>query len=323
MKFVFRGSNLRKFLLTAGVCVFCISVGYASAETKPLESTIGLLAAEPQWLGTASKIAIKLDHENGMRVVPMLGEGGLRGLNDLANLPLVDAAIVSSDSLSYASGQDILNGQQNRFNYIAKLSSIDIVLIAKRNISDVSGLSGKRIATGPAQSAAFATGELVLGGLNIPFTRVAKQGEAAVNALINGEADAALILGTEISTSGLSDGRFHVLKLEASSELAKIYQPAIITARDLPGLVVGKQTVETLATSLTLAVVEKPRDGEHQKSLENFTSLIFKLSDGDGGANLAAAVLGWKRHAEALKILQQSQADRLEKVNITPTGGKP
>ncbi len=314
---------MRKFLLSVGVCVVFAGIGFAYADTKPQETTIGLLAAEPQWLAAASKIAKKIDHENGMRVVPMLGEGGLRGLNDLSNLPLVDAAIISSDSLNYASSRDLLNGQQDRFSYIAKLSSLNVVLIAKQSISNVAALAGKRIATGPAQSAAFATGELILNGLNISFTRVAKQDDAAVNALINGEADAALILGTDISTSGLSDGRFHVLELQASPDLAKIYQPAILTSRELPGLVVGKQSVETLATSLTLAVIDRPQDLAHKKLLENFTSLMFKLSDGDSGANLAAAVLGWKRYADSQKILEQSQVNRLDNVKITPTGGKP
>jgi uncharacterized protein len=315
--------DLRKFLLSVGACVVFGGGVFANAATKNQEATIGLLAAEPQWLSVASKIAAKLDHENGMRVIPMLGEGGLRGLNDLSNLPMVDAAIISSDSLIYASNQDLLDGQQNKFGYIAKLSSLDVVLIAKRGISSAADLVGKRIATGPAQSAAYATGELLLGGLNISYTRIAKQDDAAVNALINGEADAALILGTDISTSGLSDGRFHILKLEASPELAKIYQPAILTARELPGLIIGNQTIETLATSLTLAIVDRPRDNIHRKSLENFTSLMFKLPGGESGANLAAAVLGWKRHAEAQKILGQSQENRSQTIKITPTGGKP
>lgn len=314
---------MRKFLPALGVCFLlsCVSISYA--ETKAQETAIGLLAAEPQWLGAASKIAAKLDHENGMRVLPMLGEGGLRGLKDLSNLSMVDAAIISSDSLIYASNQDLLGGQQNKFGYIAKLSSLDVVLIAKRGISNAADLAGKRIATGPAQSAAYATGELLLGGLNINYTRVGKQDDAAVNALINGDVDAALVLGTEISTAGLSDGRFHVLKLQASPELAKIYQPAILTARELPGLIVGNQTVETLATSLTLAVFDRPRDEAHRKSLENFTSLMFELSGGDNGANLAAAVLGWKRHAEAHKVLGQTLANRSQTIKITPTGGKP
>jgi uncharacterized protein len=314
---------MRAILTAIGSCVFLISSGFAQAETKPQGAVIGLLAAEPQWLSAASKIAAKLDHEDGLRIVPMLGAGSIRALNDLENLGVVDAAIVTSDALIYATQQDILNGQQNKFSYVARLSAVDVVLIARRDIATVESLAGKRIATGPAQSAAFATGELIFNGFNIQFTRVAKQDEAAIDALNNGEADAALILGTEFSTAALSDGRFHVLKLQVPPQLTKIYQPAILTSRELPGLVVGKQSVETLATSLTLAVYDRPNDLAHLKSLQNFTSMMFKLSASDSGGNLAAAVPGWKRHAELQKILNQSQANRLSNAIITPTGSKP
>ena len=314
---------MRAILSALGLCSFLISTSFAGAETKSQETVIGLLAAEPQWLSAAAKIATKLDHENGIRVVPMLGAGGLRALNDLESLPVVDAAIITSDALIYAAQQDILNGLQAKFSYIARLSAVDVVLIARRDIANVEGLAGKRVATGPAQSAAFATGELVFNGLNIQFTRVAKQDDAAIDALNNGEADAALILGTDISTAALSDGRFHVLKLQVPPQLAKIYQPAILTSRELPGLVVGKLSVETLATSLTLAVFDKQNDLAHAKSLQNFTSMMFKLSAGDSGGNLAAAVPGWKRHAESQRVLDQSQANGLNGATITPTGSKP
>jgi uncharacterized protein len=314
---------MRAILSATGLFVLLLGVSFAEAETKTQETVIGLLAAEPQWLSAASKIATKLDHENGIRIVPMLGAGGIRALNDLENLRVVDAAIVTSDALTYATQQDLLNGQQGKFSYIARLSAVDVVLITRRDIATVESLAGKRIATGPAQSAAFATGELIFNGLNIRFTRVAKQDEAAIDALNNGEADAALILGTEFSTAALSDGRFHVLKLQVPPQLAKIYQPAILTSRELPGLVVGKQSVETLATSLTLAVYDRPGDLAHVKSLQNFTSIMFKLSTGDSGGNLAAAVPGWKRHAELQKILDQAQANNLNSAIITPTGSKP
>jgi uncharacterized protein len=314
---------MRAILYAMGLCAFLISTGFAAAERKSQETVIGLLAAEPQWLTAASKLATRLDHENGIRIVPMLGAGGLRALNDLENLPVVDAAIVTSDALIYAAQQDILNGQQTKFSYIARLSAVDVVLIARRDIANVKDLGGKRIATGPAQSAAFATGELIFNSFDIQFTRVAKQDEAAIDALNNGEADAALILGTDISTAALSDGRFHVLKLQIPPQLAKIYQPAILTSRELPGLVMGKQSVETVATSLTLAVFDRPNDLNQSKSLQNFTSMMFKLSAGDSGSNLAAAVPGWKRHAESQKVLDQAQAATMNNATITPTGSKP
>ena len=314
---------MRALLPMFGLCAFLLSSSFVGAETKPQDSVIGLLAAETQWLGAANKIAAKLDHENGLRIVPMLGAGSIQAFQDLANLPMIDVAILSSDSLAYAAQQDLLRGQKDKFSYVARLAALDVVLVARRDISNVAGLDGKRIATGPAQSAAFATGELLFNAMNISFSRVAKQDEAAIDALNNGEADAALFLGTELSTAALSDGRFHVLGLQIPASLSKIYQPAILTSRDLPGLVAGKQSVETLATSLTLAVHDHPRDAVHAKALQNFETMIFKLSVGDGSSNLAAAVPGWTRHVEAQKILDQSQAANILNTTITPTGGKP
>ena len=314
---------MKAFLPSLGVCALIVWGVSAWADTKPNESVIGLLAAEPQWLPVASTIATKLDHENGLRIVPMLGVGGVHGLQDLASMPMVDAAIVASDSLNYAVLQNILNGKQDQFSYVARLATLDVVVVSKRGINNVAELAGKRIATGPAQSAAFATGELLFNALNIPFTRIAKQDQNAIDALIAGEVDAALILGTDISTAALSDGRFHVLSLQIPQQLSKIYQPAILTAHELPGLLRQKQSVETVAASLTLAVFNRPRDAMQQRNLQNFETMMFKLSAGDGTGNLAAVVPGWKRHSEAQLIIEQTQAARTDSATITPTGGKP
>ena len=118
---------MKAFLPSLGVCALLMWGVSAWADTKPNESVIGLLAAEPQWLSVASTIATKLDHENGLRIVPMLGVGGVHGLQDLASMPMVDAAIVASDSLNYAVLQNILNGKQDQFSYVARLATLDVV----------------------------------------------------------------------------------------------------------------------------------------------------------------------------------------------------
>lgn len=314
---------MKAFLPTLGLCSFLLSSTFSRAETIPHDSVIGMLAAEAQWLPAANRIAAKLDHENGLRIVPMLGAGGVQAIQDLANLPMVDVAIISSDSLIYAAQQDLLRGQIDKFSYVARLDSLEVVLVARRDIRSVADLAGKHIATGPAQSATFATGELLFNAMNISFSRVAKQDEAAIDALNSGQADAALFLGTELSTAALSDGRFHVLSLQIPASLSKIYQPAILTTHNLPGLIIGNQNVETFSTSLALAVYDRPRDLVHTKALQNFETMIFKLSAGDRSGNLAAAVPGWKRHADAQKILNQTQAANIQRATITPAGGKP
>ena len=314
---------MRTLLPILGLCAFLGSSGLVAAENNSQKNIIGLLAAEEQWLSAATKIAAKLDHENGLRILPIVGAGGVQAFQDLANLPMVDAAIISSDSLIYAAQQELISGQKEKYSYVARLAKLDVVLVAKNKISKLSGLKGMRIATGPAQSASFATGELIFNAMNISFLRVAKQGDSAVDALINGEADAALFLGTDFPVAALSDGRFHVLSLQIPSSLSEIYQPAILTSHELPGLVSGKQSVETFATSLALAIHDHPRDAAHSKALQNFEAVFFRLVDGDGNNNLAAVVPGWKRHAEAQNILSQNQTEDTQNATITPTGGKP
>ena len=125
------------------LCALLMTGSAVQADTKTQVSIIGLLASEPQWLPAAEKIAAKLDHENGLRIVPMSGVGGVAALQDLANLPLVDVALVASDSLAYAAAQDLLHGQKDKYNYVARLAALDVVLVSRRSIGNVAGLAGK------------------------------------------------------------------------------------------------------------------------------------------------------------------------------------
>ena len=314
---------MRKLLPALWVCAALYPLSSAAADSQANKHIIGLLAAEPHWLNQAAAISAKLNHENGLRIVPMLGAGGVQAYQDLMQLNAVDAALISADSLQYASQQKLLNGAPTKYSYIARLETLDVVLVAKRNITSVAGLAGKRIATGPAQSAAFATGELIFGTLAIPFTRVAKQDEAAIDALLNGTADAALILGTDFSTAALSDGQYHVLSLPLNAKFNGLYQPAMMSSSDLPGLVQTGHNIETVSTALVLAVGDHSRDALHTESLQVFEDSLFTYLGSDSGANLAANVPGWKRQQQAQKLLGQRQIDGSDLINIIPTGGKP
>jgi TRAP-type uncharacterized transport system substrate-binding protein len=314
---------MRKLLPALGVCVSLLVAAQAQADTKPIENVIGLLAGEVEWLPQAGAIASDLAHEDGLRILPIMGAGSVQALQDLAQLPNVDAAIVSSDSLFYARQQKLLEGNDTKFNYVARLGPLDVVLIATRGINNVTALAGKRIATGPVQSAGFSTGELLFGAFEIPFTRVPVQGNAAIEALIDNKADAALVLGTDIPKAALSDGRFHVLALPLPPSLAEIYQPAILTSATLPGLLNKGASVETVAASLTLAVFDWPQGSSHYESLRHFETQLFKLQNGSDANNLAADVAGWKRHSSASDTLGNVSSTDNSGAIITPTGGEP
>ena len=309
---------MRKISAALGVCCGVAFFAPLMTQAAMADTVISVIAGEPEWLAQAAQLAHHLDHESKLRILPILGVGGVQAISDLLQLPDVDAAIVASDSLAYARTQNLIPNNKS-IAYIAKLAPIEVVLIARVKIKNVTALAGKRIATGPVQSAGFATGEILFGALEIPFMRVPQQGELALAALLSGQADAALILGTSFQKSALSDGRFHVLNVTMPPALAAIYQPAILSSETLPGLIAQGKTVESVSAALTLAVQNWPRNSTRSTKLKIFETELYKSRSAAISENLSATVLGWKLHSTAQELLDQAHTRSLS----TPTGGKP
>jgi uncharacterized protein len=289
-----------KFNLPALYLSFVLTAPcYALAENAPPDQAIGIIVGDAEWMAEANLIAKNLAHEDGLRVLPIMGAGGIQALQDLNQLPHVDAALVSSDSLVYAQQQKLVTG---KIAYIAQVAQLNVILIARQGLNNVTALAGKRIATGPAESSGFATGELLFGALELPFIRVPQQGDSAIAALLGGKADAALVLGDTVAKQALNDPRFHVLSLPLPPQLAQTYVPVKIVFK--------KQTTETLATSLTLAVVDWPRGSPRANVLKRFEKQLFKANEMPGD------VAGWTRHFSALDALKET-------TSIIPTGAQP
>jgi ABC-type nitrate/sulfonate/bicarbonate transport system substrate-binding protein len=263
------------------------------------------------FLMQARQIATALDHESNLKIFPVFGDGAVSAPQVMANYTDIGATILPSDIPVYRQSQKLTHVDD--LTYVAKLGSLPIFLVARKDIANIAGLSGKRVATGPASSATFATGELVLGANNVSFLRVPLSGPDGLNALASGRADAALVLGKSPALASLPAGQFHILALTTSPQMPSVYQPALLNAEDAPNLMKAGETVETLAPALVIAVPAKVRS----QALTAFESELLKYERRAGGANLAAEVPGWFRAAGVADILKQTQ------VNIQPTGGTP
>jgi uncharacterized protein len=292
--------------IVSGLCLALALGGPASAETG-----FRLLVPEDMFLAQARQIATELDHESNLRVFPMLGDGAVSAPQIMANYSDIGAAILPSDIPAYRLSQKL--GNADGLAFVARLGSLPVYLVARRDIADVSQLAGKRVATGPATSAGFATGELILEAANVSFLRVPLSGPDGLRALAAGRAEAALVLGKSPALASLPAGQFHVLALTGSNETADVYQPALLNSEDAPNLIKSGETVETLASSIVIAVPAKA----HSAALTSFENELLKFERRSGGTNLAADVPGWTRASGIAEILKQTQ------VNIQPTGATP
>ncbi len=290
----------------SGLCVALALSTPAFAETG-----FRLLVPEDMFLLQARQIATELDHESNLKIFPVFGDGAVSAPQVMANYSDIGAVILPSDIPAYRLSQKL--GKVDTLNYVARLGSLPIYLVATRDITSVAQLAGKRVATGPASSASFATGEMVFGAADVAFLRVPLSGPDGLKALAAGRADAALILGKSPALASLPAGQFHLLALTASPAISSIYQPALLSADDAPNLMKPDETVETLASSVVIAVPTKARS----PALTSFENELLKFERRSGGTNLAAEVPGWTRATGVADILKQTQ------VTIQPTGATP
>ena len=148
-------------------CSLALFMGASAGLADPNQKAVTLLAGEAQWFARSTAIAQALQHQAGLNIIPMQGQGCLDATTDLYQLTAVDVALISSDCVDYAATQGLLPKPHDKLTYIARVASVPLLLVTKRENSNITSLAGKRIATGPANSAGFAAGELILGGLGL------------------------------------------------------------------------------------------------------------------------------------------------------------
>jgi hypothetical protein len=288
------------------------------------QKTLTLLSGEPAWFPDAVAIANEIDHENGLRVLPMQGSGCIESAADVLQLAQVDVALLSSDCVDYAEQQGLLPSASQKLAYVARVKSLPIILVTRRDIPNLTALAGKRIATGPAHSAGFASGEILLGGLGLPFIRVAKSGVDGMAALKSGKADAVLLQGLAALDGELDPQKFHVLGLTTTQNSTLSHAPALVEASELKGLFAGSGSLETVSTALVLAVFNWPAKSAKAAKIKLFSVAYFeKQAMSDDASQLSASVPGWQRYATSQNALEALTIELPEQPTTLQQGDGP
>ncbi len=301
--------------LTAAVVCTGLMVNVVNAEDRSQDlkqKTIGMLAGEAEWLPLVQDVAKTLNHHDGLRILPIAGEGSIQAVSDLMHINGVDVALIPADSVAYAKAQGLVPPDGERIAYLARIGSIKVLLITKTETQSLTDLAGKRIATGPAQSSGFATGELVLGALGLPFTRVPMDGAGAIAALERGDADAALVLGTQNLAVLKSAANYKILPLPLPKDIEGIYAPSILADAEIERYGIKSAPIDTIATPLVLAVYNWSSKNPHSDVFYTFNKAMLgaaNLPESDAQwikNNLAADVPSLVRHVSAKRALEES-----------------
>jgi uncharacterized protein len=261
---------------------------------------------------------------NGVRVLPILGVGGIQNLEDLLFLRGVDMGTVDQDHIEFLKTKDPLlyANLENRVAFITKLYNSEFHIVARNTIGSLADLQGKRVSFNLENSQTHIAADIIFEMAGVQPNKSFSDDDEAFQLLKANDIDAHIVL-TGAPQSGLAkltaaDG-VHLLPLTEADlpattrdTLFTRYLPADLTHDHYPELIGIGTSVPTIATRTALAVYNWEDGTARYRRLERFVHEFFgkieKFKEKSRHekwreVNLAADIPGWKRFKPAQQWL--------------------
>lgn len=270
---------------------------------------VGVIAGNAQGthLDVVADLADALNRGYELRILPIVGEGSVRSVEDLLYLRGIDLAIVQSDVLDFYEQNNFIPNASQQIRYIARLFDEEVHLLARKEIASVADLEGKPVNFGPDGDGSFLTSGIIFDTLSIDVNVQSDPHSIALSKLVAGDIDAMMVVGGKpmnlLQTIDQSAG-VHFLDL-APDKIRGAYAASSISDQDYPDLFAPGERVETVATAAVLAAYNWPSDHPRGEKVRRFVASFF-----EGGfdklleppfhpkwrdVNLNAEVPGWQR----------------------------
>jgi TRAP-type uncharacterized transport system substrate-binding protein len=276
----------------------------------------------------------------GIRVLPVLGVGGLQNVNDVLFLKNIDMGVVDEDNLRLLKKRDpaLYANIEQRVQYITKLYNSEFQVLARNDIKSYDDLRGKKVNFNLKDSQTEVTADTVFNALNIQTQRSYYDNDEAMKRLISGELSAMIILtgAPQVTMAKIKqeDG-VHFLPLDQESlpnhdlkGLFANYLPADLTHDLYPNLIPEGTTVPTIANRALLVAYTWPENSPRYKRIAKFVDAFFSRIDQFNNSsrhpkwrevNLSAEMPGWVRYKPAADWLATHRNQAVSSVNSDST----
>jgi TRAP-type uncharacterized transport system substrate-binding protein len=256
----------------------------------------------------------------GIRVLPVLGVGGLQNVNDVLFLKNIDMGVVDEDNLRLLKKKDpgLYANIEQRVQYITKLYNSEFQVLARNDIKSYDDLRGKKVNFNLKDSQTEVTADTVFNTLNIQTQRSYYDNDEAMKRLLSGDIAAMIILtgAPQVTMAKIKkeDG-VHFLPLDQESlpnhdlkDLFANYLPADLTHDLYPNLIPEGVTVPTIANRALLVAYTWPENSPRYKRIAKFVDAFFSKIDQFNNparhpkwreVNLSADMPGWTRFKPA------------------------
>ena len=258
------------------------------------------------YIRIAADLADALDRGYELRILPIVGKGSIRNVEDLVLLRGVDIAIVQSDVLDFYKRADLVPNIEGKLRYVAKLYNEEVHVLARSEYATIDDLAGKRVNFGTEGSGTSMTAGIIFEDLGIDVAATNYPEPIALEKLRDGEIDALVFVGGQplplIKEAG-REQRFRLMPIPPE-RIKAAYIPSELTADAYPGLINPGKLVQTVAVSAVLAAYNWPADHPRRQKLnrfiESFSTNFETLLEPPfhpkwGEIDLNTEVPGWQR----------------------------
>jgi TRAP-type uncharacterized transport system substrate-binding protein len=258
-----------------------------------------------------------LDDGDNLRILPVVTYGAASNLEDLLYLRGIDVAVTQSDVFEFFRTQRKINNLESRINYIIRLPTAELHVLARNEVNSLQDLRGKKVNFGKPGTGSSLTGALVFQRLGVQVEETAFDDVLAMQKLKSGEIAATLRLVNKPidplaklpANSGL-----HLVPIPFGKQFEDFYALGEFTSQDYPTLVPPGTVTDTISVPQVLAVFNWQKGTDRYRKVQRFVEAFFtkfeqfqmpprhpKWRD----VNLAATVPGWARWSVAEEMLQR------------------
>jgi uncharacterized protein len=248
--------------------------------------------------------------EQGLRILPLVGNDAIQNAKDLAVTRGVDIGIIQADVLDHLKRDPIFPGLENYLQYVTKLYDEEVHVLARNEVTALADLAGKKVNVDRPGSGAAITAATIFDALHLTVEPTHFDPSLALEKLRAGDIAALVYVSGKPAPlfTGLGPrDNLHFLPLRAS-DLPKTYSAAALTSREYPGLIDEESRIDTVAVAAVLMVYNWPPGSERFRRVARFVDAFFDhLKDLQQPPrhpkwhriDLAAPVSGWTHFAPA------------------------
>jgi TRAP-type uncharacterized transport system substrate-binding protein len=291
--------------------------------------TVGFVTGAPT--GTDATIAheistvLAIGQETGpngemaLRVLPMVGQGGIQNVRDVLTLPGADISVIPVVLLNRLRDSKELGDIDKKLVYLAPLYTEEIHIVARPEIRSVADLADKTVNLGEEGGTTDSLAREVLASLDLKVRDINVDQKQALERMRAGEVAATMIISgkpSSLLSSATRDAGLHLIPIPHTPTLNKGYLQATLMHEDYPNLIGVNEQVDTLAVGSVLITYNWRKGTDRYELLGSFVEALFSRFPEFQAAprhpkwkevNLAAELPGWRRFDPAERQLERFQ----------------